>query len=98
VRQLGTIEVGPFALGSKSGRSKQAFLVTPDGRRLLLRRYDGPSLGDQVLEKMAGDVVTAEGIQRGDLFIATALDPASPTEPSSGKVPSTHRGKGPRTG
>lgn len=98
MKQLGTIEVGPFALGSRSGRSKQVFLVTPEGRRLLLRRYEGPSLGDRVLEKMAGDVVAAEGIQRGDLFIATSLDRIAPTEPLWERVLSTRRGRGPRTG
>jgi hypothetical protein len=71
MRLEGRIQVGPYATGSKSARKHQAFLVTPEGERLRLRRYDGPSMRDDVLEAMDGEDVVAEGQRRDALFIAT---------------------------
>jgi hypothetical protein len=71
MRIAGRVEIGPFGAGSKSARRHQAFLVTADGERLLLRRYDGPSMRDEVLETFGGCEVVADGLRRGDLFIAT---------------------------
>jgi hypothetical protein len=84
----GRIELGPYATGSKSARSAQPFLVTADGERLLLRRYDGPPRGDETLEALAGETVIAEGLRRGHLFIAKSLTPASqPRVRGSGSKP-----------
>ena len=47
--------------------------MTPEGERLRLRRYDGPSMRDETLEAMAGQEVIADGLQRDELFIAKAL-------------------------
>jgi hypothetical protein len=69
----GRIEIGPYGGTSKSARKHQAFLVTPDGERLLLRRYDGPSMRDETLEALEGQTVVAEGQRRDDLFIATRV-------------------------
>lgn len=76
MRLQGRIEIGPFGGTSKSARRHQAFLVTPDGERLQLRRYDGPSMRDAVLEAMAGQDVVADGLRRDGLFIARTLTPA----------------------
>ena len=69
----GRIEIGPYATGSKSARATQAFLVTVDGARLELRRYDGPSMRDDHLIAMEGQQVEAEGLLRDQLFIARSL-------------------------
>jgi hypothetical protein len=73
MRIEGRVEIGPYGGDSKSARKHQAFLVTADGERLLLRRYDGPTLRDEVLEALGGRDVVAEGLRRGDLFIAKAV-------------------------
>lgn len=79
MRIQGRIEIGPFGGQSKSARRHQAFLVTADGERLQLRRYDGPSMRDAVLEAMAGQDVVADGQRRAGLFIATSVEPAKRT-------------------
>jgi hypothetical protein len=98
MRVQGRIEIGPFGGVSKSARQHQAFLVTTDGERLQLRRYDGPSMRDPVLEDMAGQDVVADGLRRDRLFIAKALTPAgrSSTAPSSGTAPSAAGGRAKR--
>ena len=75
MRREGRIEIGAWGGQSKSGRQHQAFLVTADGERLRLRRYDGPSMRDEVLEAMAGQEVIVEGMLRDELFIAQSLKP-----------------------
>ena len=72
----GRVEIGPFGGVSKSARRHQAFLVTDDGERLQLRRHDGPSMRDEVLENMAGLDVVVDGMRRDRLVIATAITPA----------------------
>lgn len=69
----GRIELGPYGGVSKSAREHQAFLVTTGGERLQLRRYDGPTMRDDVLEKLAGQQVVVEGMRRDRLFIATSV-------------------------
>jgi hypothetical protein len=98
MRLQGRIEIGPFGGTSKSARRHQAFLVTEDGERLQLRRYDGPTMRDATLEQMAGQDVVADGLRRDRLFIAVALKPASapPTAPSPGRSPSASGGKAKR--
>lgn len=90
MRVQGRIEIGPFGGVSKSARQYQAFLVTTDGERLQLRRYDGPSMRDAVLEALDGQEVVADGLRRDRLFIAKTLALAGPpsTAPSSGTAPS----------
>lgn len=98
MRLQGRIEVGPYGGVSKSARQHQAFLVTADGERLLLRRYGGPSMRDEVLEAMAGQEVVADGLLRDRLFIARDLRPAAagPTAPASGTAPSASGGRAKR--
>ena len=50
--------------------------MTDDGERLQLRRYDGPSMRDEVLESMAGQDVVVDGLRRDRLVIAKAIAPA----------------------
>jgi hypothetical protein len=80
MRVHGRIEIGPFGGVSKSARRHQAFLVTVDGERLQLRRYDGPSMRDAVLEGLAGKDVVADGQRREKLFIATTVEPITTTK------------------
>ena len=87
MRRQGRIEIGPWGGHSKSRRQHQAFLVTAEGDRLRLRRYDGPSMRDEVLEAMEGKEVVVEGMLRDELFIAKALrvvpaDAAKAVKPS----------------
>ncbi len=91
MRREGRIEIGPWGGHSKSGRQHQAFLVTTEGERLRLRRHDGPSMRDEVLEAMEGKEVVVEGLLRDRLFIAKTLhvSPAGATAPDSGIAPST---------
>lgn len=73
MRVTGRVEIGPYGADSKSARKHQVFLVTADGERLLLRRYDGPSMRDEVLEDLAGQEVVADGLLRDRLFIAKSV-------------------------
>lgn len=73
MRIAGRVEIGPYGGASKSARRHQAFLVTAEGERLLLRRYDGPAMRDEALEALEGQDVVAEGLRRDDLFIARSL-------------------------
>jgi hypothetical protein len=73
MRIEGRIEIGPYGADSKSARKHQAFLVTADGERLLLRRYDGPAMRDEALEALDGQDVVVDGLMRDGLFIAKAL-------------------------
>ena len=95
MRLHGRIEIAAYGADSKSARKHQAFLVTADGDRLLLRRYDGPSMRDAVLEAMAGTDVEADGMLRDRLFIAKSLRPISAglKAPDSETGPSALRGK-----
>jgi hypothetical protein len=74
VRLEGRVEISPYGTGSKSARSHQAFLVTADGERLLLRRLDGPPLRDTSLEALNGEEVVCEGQRRDRLFIASHIE------------------------
>ena len=98
-RLKGRIEINAYAVGSKSAREHQAFLVTADGERLLLRRYDGPTMRDAVLEAMDGKEVVAEGMRRDRVFIAKQVRAAvaEVTAPASGTALSTSGGRATRT-
>jgi hypothetical protein len=99
MRVRGRVEIGPFGGTSKSARAHQAFLLTDDGERLLLRRYDGPSMRDEVLEALAGQTIVADGLLRDRLFIAKSLEPAGDggaTTPASEKPPSIPGGSAKR--
>ena len=94
MRLVGRIEVGPYGADSKSARQHQAFLVTDDGERLLLRRYDGPTLRDAVLEALEGARVEVVGLRRETLFIAKRLRPATAVKArGSGTAPSASGGR-----
>ena|SRR5215475_7317082 len=95
MRRQGRVEIGPWGGRSKSGRQHQAFLVTAEGERLRLRRYDGPSMRDAVLEAMEGKEIVVEGLLRDELFIAKALRaaPAASKAPDSGTAPSASGGR-----
>ena len=90
MKLAGRVEIAPYGADSKSARKHQAFLVTPGGERLRLRRYDGPPMRDTTLEAMDGQDVVAEGQRREQLFIATDVQAAksSATRPASETAPS----------
>jgi hypothetical protein len=48
------------ARGSKSERSAVT-LRTPQGERYVLRRHDGPALGDRALDKLVGRSIQVSG-------------------------------------
>ena len=67
----GTVVRGRFGTGSKSER--EAIWLETDGRRLVLRRKDGPSFGDDTLEKYLGKRVTCDGFTVGYTLLAEQI-------------------------
>jgi hypothetical protein len=67
----GTVVRGPFGTGSKSER--EAIWLEIDGRRLVLRRKDGPSFGDRALEKYVGKHVKCDGFVVGHTLLAERI-------------------------
>jgi hypothetical protein len=55
----GVVEGGTVSRGSKSERA--ALWITVGGRRLLLRRKDGPGFGDTALDAFRGQEVVCDG-------------------------------------
>ena len=68
----GTVVRGPFATGSKSER--EAIWLEAGGRRLVLRRKDGPSSGDHALEKYVGKRVKCDGFVVGYSLLAERIE------------------------
>jgi hypothetical protein len=64
----GTVERGPFGTGSKSARDA-VWVDTPQGR-FVLRRKDGPTLGDAALDRYVGRRVTCSGFIVGYALLA----------------------------
>lgn len=95
----GRVEVGPYGAGSKSARSHQAFLVTADGERMLLRRLHGPPMRDGELETLDGKDVVVDGQRRDRMFLATSVHVAPPAikAPAPESAPLAPRGKGRQT-
>jgi hypothetical protein len=68
----GTVVRGPFGAGSKS--EHEAIWLETGGRRLVLRRKDGPSFGDHVLEKYVGKRVKCDGFVVGHSLLAERIE------------------------
>jgi hypothetical protein len=68
----GTVVRGTFGKGSKSER--EAIWLETDGRRLVLRRKDGPSFGDHALEKYLGKRVKCDGFVVGYTLLAERIE------------------------
>ncbi|HEU0203304.1 MAG TPA: hypothetical protein VFR86_23095 [Burkholderiaceae bacterium] len=68
----GNVVRGPFGAGSKSKR-EAVWLETAD-RRLVLRRKDGPSYGDKVLDQYVGRRVSCDGFVVGYTLLAERID------------------------
>jgi len=62
---------GTFGAGSKSERD--AVWLEADGRRLVLRRKNGPSFGDRTLEKYVGKRVACDGFTVGYTLLAEQI-------------------------
>jgi hypothetical protein len=62
---------GPFGTGSKSER-EAVWLETAD-RRFVLRRKDGPTFGDQALDRYVGKRVECDGFIVGYTLLAERI-------------------------
>ena len=67
----GKVVAGPFGEGSKSAR--QAIWIETGEERLVLRRKDGPSFGDETLKKYVGKSVECSGFIVGYTFLADKI-------------------------
>jgi hypothetical protein len=68
----GTVARGPFGTGSKSER-QTVWLETSEGR-FVLRRKEGPTFDDQVLEKYVGEHVKCWGFIVGYMLLAERIE------------------------
>ena len=64
----GVVLRGPFGTGSKSER--EAVWLETAGHRFVLRRKDGPTFGDQALDKYVGKRVKCDGFIVGYTLLA----------------------------
>ena len=69
---VGAVVRDPFATGSKSERD--AIWLETDGRRLVLRRKDGPTFGDRALEEYVGKRVKCDGFLVGYTLLAERIE------------------------
>ena len=67
----GTVERGPFGVGSKSARNA-VWVNTPQGR-FLLRRKEGPTFDDAALDRYVGKRVTCSGFIVGYSLLAERI-------------------------
>jgi len=68
----GAVAKGPFGTGSKSER-QAVWLETAEGR-FVLRRKEGPTFGDQVLDKYLGKRVKCDGFLVGYTLLAERIE------------------------
>ncbi len=68
----GRVVSGPFGTGSKSQR--EAIWLEADGRRLVLKRKQGPAYGDRTLEKYVGKQVSCNGFIVGYMLIVEQIE------------------------
>jgi len=68
----GEVSRGPFGTGSKSER--EAVWLETGGRRLVLRRKDGPTFDDRALEKYIGKRVKCDGFIVGYSLLAERIE------------------------
>lgn len=69
---IGNVTRGPFARGTKSEHDAIWFETT--GRRLVLRRKNGPAFDDRALEKYVGKRVRCSGFVVGYTLLAERID------------------------
>jgi hypothetical protein len=69
---VGNVLVGPFGGGSKSER-QAVWLETAD-RRLVLRRKEGPTFDDRLLDRYVGKRVKCSGYVVGYVLLAERID------------------------
>jgi len=70
-RLEGKVVTGPFGAGSKSARI--AFWLETDQGRFVLRRKDGPSFGDDALNRYVGKTVECSGFIVDYSFLAEKI-------------------------
>lgn len=69
---IGAVVSGPFGTGSKSAHN--AIWLEAAGRRLVLRRKDGPAFGDRALEKYVGKRVKCDGFVTDYTLLAERIE------------------------
>ena len=69
----GAVVRGPFAMGSKSARIA-IWLEATDGRRLVLRRKDGPTFNDRALDRFVGKRVKCDGFITSFTLLAERIE------------------------
>lgn len=67
----GTVERGPFGVGSRSAR--EAVWVDTRQGRFVLRRKDGPTFDDAALDRYVGKRVTCSGFIVGYALLAERI-------------------------
>ena len=68
----GRVERGAFGTGSKSERNV-VFIDTHDGR-YVLRRKDGPAIGDKALDAYVGCRIRCDGVLLSHTLIADYIE------------------------
>ena len=68
----GVVVKGPFGAGSKSAR--EAIWIEANGRRLMLRRKEGPTFDDRTLEKYVGRRVKCDGFIVDYMLLAERIE------------------------
>jgi hypothetical protein len=69
----GTVTRGPYAVGSKSERT--ATFIETNGGRYLLRRKEGPSFADSLLDRYVGRAVQCDGFIVGTTLLVEKIGP-----------------------
>jgi hypothetical protein len=69
---IGSVVRAPLGTGSKSER-QAIWLETRDGSRLVLRRKDGPTYDDRVLNRYVGKRVSCDGFVVGYTLLAERI-------------------------
>lgn len=76
----GRVSRGPFGTGSKSAHD--AVWIDTGSARYVLRRKDGPAMGDRSLERYLGCTVRCDGVVLSHSLVAERIDVVEP--PASG--------------
>jgi hypothetical protein len=69
----GAVVRAPFGTGSKSAR-EAVWLEATDGRRLVLRRKEGPTFDDRRLDAYVGKRVRCDGFVVGYMLLADRIE------------------------
>jgi len=68
----GRVARGPFGAGSKSERP--AIWIETDDGRYVLRRKEGPAIGDKLLDAYVGHCIRCDGVLLSHTLIAESIE------------------------